>query len=606
MAPSGLSPAEEVEPVTPPMHENAGDELYPVSEIIVHPDVLSSVMAQLGLRMANLAAAVCTAWRHASLCAQEEQRVLRPSHSLGWGNEALGQFRSPSGIIMLPSGELCVADTNNHRLQVLSRSGEVRGVIGHGPGAGSGEFQQPTGLACDGKFLYVADSGNCRLHKLSLPNFHPLATIGSFGEGPGQLHAPVGLALHDGASSDVPGGPMLFCADSRNHRIAIFATQPELRFVRTFAAHGTGAGELGPTSSGIYLAAAEGELFVADRANHRLQVFATDGSLLRTIGQRGTAPGSFRRIRGIAVHQQRIFTAECERVQVLSLHGVALQVLPMPGSSALVGICADRTHACVVDQTHQKVRMLSFLEGEGRAAFGVPRCGEPHLPPFLLPTEICDAAHPAVVALSKRLIPSGCSAARAAAAVRSWVRAHITYVLRDKAEKASETLEAREGMCTNKANLQVALLRAAGIPAGFVLAHITKEAFVGPQILDEVFDLIQPVTVHVFCAVYIPYISPSLYSMSAANSIEDEVQYLGSSSTAELGVFRHYDATERQGANHLTEYVPYTDETRYRARWLRGPFSPVQGNLDHLLKPGSKIPSELLARQNEIYRKRPI
>ena len=94
--------------------------------------------------------------------------------------------------------------------------------------------------------------------------------------------------------------------------------------------------------------------------------------------------------------------------------------------------------------------------------------------------------------------------------------------------------------------------------------------------------------------------------MSAANSIEDEVQYLGSSSTAELGVFRHYDATERQGANHLTEYVPYTDETRYRARWLRGPFSPVQGNLDHLLKPGSKIPSELLARQNEIYRKRPI
>ena len=56
----------------------------------------------------------------------------------------------------------------------------------------------------------------------------------------------------------------------------------------------------------------------------------------------------------------------------------------------------------------------------------------------------------------------------------------------------------------------------------------------------------------------------------------------------------------------LTEYVPYTDETRYRSRWLRGPFSPVQGNLDHLLKPGSKIPSELLARQNEIYRKRPI
>ena len=466
------------------------------------------------------------AWRHASLCAQQGQRVLRPSHSLGWGNDALGQFRSPSGIIMLPSGELCVADTNNHRLQVLSRSGEVRGVVGHGPGAGAGEFQQPTGLACDGQFLYVADSGNCRLHKLSLPDAKPLATVGSFGEAQGQLHAPVGLALHEATDADSHGGSFLFCADSRNHRIAVFATHPELCFVRTFASHGTGAGELGPTSSGIYLAASLGELFVADRANHRLQVFSTDGTLLRTLGQRGTAPGSFRRIRGVAVDGGRVFTAECERVQVLTVYGVALQVLPMPGSSALVGICADLSHICVVDQTHQKVRVLSFLHGEGRAAFGTPRCGDPHLPPFLLPTALCDSTNPAIIALSKHLIPAGCSAARAAAAVRSWVRKHICFVLRDKSERASQTLEAREGMCINKANLQaccqptippparppsvlcaraqVALLRAAGIPAGFVLAHITKEAFAGPHLLDEVNAIIQPVTLHVFCAAYIP------------------------------------------------------------------------------------------------------
>ena len=57
--------------------------------------------------------------------------------------------------------------------------------------------------------------------------------------------------------------------------------------MRTFGSHGTAAGELGPTSSGIYLAASGGELFVADRANHRLQVFSVEGALLRTIGQRG-------------------------------------------------------------------------------------------------------------------------------------------------------------------------------------------------------------------------------------------------------------------------------------------------------------------------------
>ena len=102
-----------------------------------------------------------------------------------------------------------------------------------------------------------------------------------------------------------------------------------------------------------------------------------------------------------------------------------------------------------------QVRVLSFIQGEGRAAFGTPLVGEPHLPPFLLPTATCDSAHPRIVELAKRLIPPGCSTARAAAAVRAWVRAHIVYTLQDKSDTASATLEKREGMCTNKANLQV-------------------------------------------------------------------------------------------------------------------------------------------------------
>ena len=240
-----------------------GDDGSLMDDALQSPDVLAGIMASLGLQHANLAASVCIAWRHASLALQEEWRVLRPSHSLGGGNDTLSQFRSPSGILPLPSGDLCVADTNNHRLQVLSRSGEVRSIIGQGPGGGIGEFQQPTGLACDGVTLYVADSGNCRLHKLAFPSGAVLDTIGAFGEEPGQLHAPVGLALHEGR---------LFCADSRNHRISVFSTQPSLAYVTSFCSHGNGAAELGSTSSGIYIAAYAGELLIADRSNHRLQV----------------------------------------------------------------------------------------------------------------------------------------------------------------------------------------------------------------------------------------------------------------------------------------------------------------------------------------------
>ena len=95
------------------------------------------------------------------------------------------------------------------------------------------------------------------------------------------------------------------------------------------------------------------------------------------------------------------------------------------------------------------------------ARFATPRAGELHLRPFLLGSAVCDCDHPAVIALSRELVGRCSSVTEAAASVRLWVRAHIVYTLQDKSDRASETLAKREGMCTNKANLQVALLHCA-------------------------------------------------------------------------------------------------------------------------------------------------
>ena len=43
------------------------------------------------------------------------------------------------------------------------------------------------------------------------------------------------------------------------------------------------------------------EIFVADACNHRVQVFAPDGSLRRVLGGPGTEPGQLRYPYGIAV-----------------------------------------------------------------------------------------------------------------------------------------------------------------------------------------------------------------------------------------------------------------------------------------------------------------
>lgn len=65
-------------------------------------------------------------------------------------------------------------------------------------------------------------------------------------------------------------------------------------------------------------------LIATAKRTHQLRVFDADtGAMLRTVGARGTAPGTFDRPNGIAVHGDLVFVAERDnhRVQVLSLPG---------------------------------------------------------------------------------------------------------------------------------------------------------------------------------------------------------------------------------------------------------------------------------------------
>jgi len=214
---------------------------------------------------------------------------------------------------------------------------------------------------------------------------------------------------------------------------------------------------------------------------------------------------------------------------------------------------------------------------------GRPVEGRVHLMPFLLPTRFCDSMNTSIVDLSKQIIPEGATALEAAVRVRNWVRTHIVYVFDKKDVLASETLHKREGMCTNKANLQVAILRAAGIPSGYVFAHITKEVYniVPGMVNEEIYKGIADPTVHCFAAAY-----------------EDGCDR-----------FCYYDATEKlQGPPRENLYLKENLETGESQFWrglLRGPFSDVQANIDHLLEwefP-SKISDEVRDEQNAKFRK---
>ena len=192
--------------------------------VLLAEDLLAVVFEDLGLRHLLVAAATCTAWHKIASQTQEGWRILTVRGVFGSGGTAPGQFNRPTCMVALPSGLCLTADTFNHRL-ILHDCERVHQMLGvevrqvQGPffhvtpsrrtcraalsceqsqpsidpcpcvnpqGHGPGELQFPRGLACDGSHIYVVETGNCRLQKLTLDGL-PVLSTGCYGHDPGMV-----------------------------------------------------------------------------------------------------------------------------------------------------------------------------------------------------------------------------------------------------------------------------------------------------------------------------------------------------------------------------------------------------------------------------------
>lgn len=175
-----------------------------------------------------------------------------------------------------------------------------------GAGSGQGQFNRPRGVAVgpDGS-IYVVDSRNARIQKFA-PTGEFLMTFGSEGSGPGQLarFASSGGGGPNGIAVDENGN--VYVADTWNHRIQVFSSD---------GAYLNGWGSFfdaqdDPTQAaandGLFygprgLAFHNGELYVTDTGNERVQVFTPDGAFVRKFGTTGSAEGNLLEPVGIAV-----------------------------------------------------------------------------------------------------------------------------------------------------------------------------------------------------------------------------------------------------------------------------------------------------------------
>lgn len=219
------------------------------------------------------------------------------------GNGALGfvdgaaadaRFYQPTGLAFDATGNLYVADAENHRIRKITTDGTVSTFAGSAsPGyvdgtGGAAKFYSPRAVAVDAAGnVYVADGGNHCIRKITSAGVvSTLAGSGAYGfaEGTGtgaQFYFPKGIAV------DAAGN--VYVADDLNQRIRkITPTGTVSTLAGSTSGNADGVGSTAQFSSPRGVAVdVNGNVYVADAGNSRIRKITPAGTVTTIAGSTG-------------------------------------------------------------------------------------------------------------------------------------------------------------------------------------------------------------------------------------------------------------------------------------------------------------------------------
>lgn len=214
------------------------------------------------------------------------------------GTGGLARFDSPEGIASdgLSLASLYLADTGNHTVRRVTLGGSVTTVAGNPPQAGSADlqgdaarFRAPAGVVVIGDDVFVADTENHTIRKIDSAGI--VTTIAGAAGTPGSTDTPPRFQFPGGIT--VLGGE-LYVTDSGNNTIRRVTTAGVVTTIAgnpgsTGSADGSGTTALFNNPQGIV--ALGGDLYVADFGNNTIRKVSTGGNVTTIAGSAGN-PGS--------------------------------------------------------------------------------------------------------------------------------------------------------------------------------------------------------------------------------------------------------------------------------------------------------------------------
>lgn len=221
----------------------------------------------------------------------------------------------PYGVT-LHDDKIFVADPGAKRIWVLDlEKQEFRPLKG---GEGGGRPKQPIQVVTgpDG-WIYISDGGRSQV-LIYDSNERFIRALGTEGD-----IKPAGLAVR---------GDEVYVCDLKNHHVVVYHRKTG-EVLRRLGGEGRGPGKTYyPTNIAV---GPNGDLYVSETGNFRIQQLKPDGTSVRIYGSVGDRPGNFARPRGVAVDNDGnmyAVDAAFENVQIFDPEGRLLLFFGGPGN----------------------------------------------------------------------------------------------------------------------------------------------------------------------------------------------------------------------------------------------------------------------------------
>jgi len=200
------------------------------------------------------------------------------------GDDDLGPLTKPLGLDVDTAGNLYVADGTAKAVMVYSRDGKFLRKIG-----GPKVFERLSSVTVDGpgQRVFVTDIGGVssdqhKIRAFDINTGNHLFDLGKRGIGPGEFNLPRDVAV--GANGQI------YVVDGGNFRVQVFDRTG--KFINSFGSVGKQLGNFARPKEVATDSA--GNVYVVDAAFGNFQIFTSDGDLLMFIGERSERDGPAR------------------------------------------------------------------------------------------------------------------------------------------------------------------------------------------------------------------------------------------------------------------------------------------------------------------------